>query len=64
MGLVSITSYGKIILLRGDFDIRNLTTHSTRAEIVLLSCARLGFNGAVCRRVNSGVRRLLSEVEL
>lgn len=34
---------------------RHLTTHSTRAEIELLSSARLGFNGVVCRRVNSGV---------
>jgi hypothetical protein len=41
-----------------------LTTHSTRAEIELLSCAGLGFNGVVCRRVNSGVRRLsLSQVK-
>jgi hypothetical protein len=40
---------------------RNLTTHSTRAEIVLLLSARLGFNGVVSRRVNSGVRCFFNE---
>ncbi len=39
---------------------RNLTTHSTRAEIEGLSCARLAAYDAVCRRVNSGVGRLFS----
>jgi hypothetical protein len=43
--------------------IGGLTTHSTRAEIAGLSFARLGFNGVVCRRVNSGVRRLLNDKE-
>ena len=36
-------------------DVRNLTTHSTRAEIDGLSSARLVFNDVVFRRVNSGV---------
>ena len=37
---------------------RNLTSHSTRAQIARLSCARLCCYGVSLRRVNSGVRRL------
>jgi hypothetical protein len=37
-----------------------LTTHSTGARIVLLSCARLGFIVGSSRPVNSGVRFLLN----
>jgi hypothetical protein len=41
---------------------RNLTTHSTRAEIARMSFARLKASLNASRRVNSGVRFLLNAV--
>jgi hypothetical protein len=41
---------------------RGITTHSTRARIELLSCARLALCHGSSRRVNSGVRLLLNNI--